>query len=51
MIRAIRVLGFTSEVPGFSRMDGVPEIIPEGEGCRFEMRETITLAKANSVVD
>ena len=46
-----RVFGFTSEAPGFSRVDGVWELVPEGEGCRFEMRETITLAKPNPVAD
>jgi uncharacterized protein YndB with AHSA1/START domain len=46
-----RVYGFVSEAPGFSRVDGVWELVPEDRGCRFEMRETITLAKPNRVVD
>ncbi|MDY6876231.1 MAG: hypothetical protein SWK90_08540 [Chloroflexota bacterium] len=45
------LFAFTSEASGFSRVDGVWELIPEGEGCRFEMRETITLAKPNPVID
>jgi len=46
-----RIFGFVSEAPGFSRVDGVWKITPEGEGCRFEMRETITLADPNPVAD
>jgi hypothetical protein len=46
-----RAYGFVSESPGFSRVDGIWEITPEGDGCRLEMRETITLANPNLVVD
>jgi ribosome-associated toxin RatA of RatAB toxin-antitoxin module len=46
-----RIYGFVSESPGFSRVDGVWEIMPEGDGCRFEMRETITLASPNPVAN
>ena len=46
-----RIYGFVSESPGFSRVDGVWEITPEGDGCRFEMRETITLASPNPVAN
>ena len=46
-----RLFVFMSEAPGFSRVDGVWELVPEGKGCRFEMRETVTLARSNPVVD
>lgn len=46
-----KVYGFTSEVLGFSRVDGVWEITPQNDGCQFEMRETITLANPNPVAD
>jgi hypothetical protein len=46
-----RIYGFVSESPGFSRVDGVWEIMPAGNGCRFEMRETITLANPNLVAN
>jgi uncharacterized protein YndB with AHSA1/START domain len=36
-----RLGAFTSEAPGFSRVEGVCELVPEGEGCRFTMRESI----------
>ena len=42
---------FTSEVPGFSRIEGVWDLVPEGEGCRFTMREEINVQKANWLVD
>jgi uncharacterized protein YndB with AHSA1/START domain len=46
-----RIYGFVSEASGFSHVDGVWELVPEDSGCRFEMRETITLAKPNPVAN
>jgi len=46
-----RTYGFVSEAPGFSRVEGIWELAPEGRGCRFEMRETISLAEANRVAE
>jgi hypothetical protein len=46
-----RIYGFVSEAPGFSRVEGVWELVPEGRGCRFEMRETISLAKSSPLLD
>lgn len=46
-----RVFGFTSETLGFSRVEGEWEVAPEGAGCRFTMREKITVQKANWLVD
>jgi uncharacterized protein YndB with AHSA1/START domain len=37
-----RVYGFTSEAPGFSRVDGEWVLAPEGAGCRFTLREQIS---------
>jgi len=37
-----RLFGFTSEAPGFSCVEGGWELVPEGNGCRLAMRETIT---------
>jgi uncharacterized protein YndB with AHSA1/START domain len=46
-----RLFAFTSEAPGFSRLEGVWEIVPEGEGCRFTMREQINVQNINPFVD
>jgi len=46
-----RRFDFTAEAPGFSRLQGEWELIPEGEGCRFTMREQINVQKVNWLVD
>jgi uncharacterized protein YndB with AHSA1/START domain len=46
-----RLFAFTSEAPGFSHIVGVWELVPEGEGCRFTMREQINVQNANPLVD
>ena len=46
-----RRFDFTAEVPGFSRLQAEWELVPEGEGCRFTMREQINVQKANWLVD
>lgn len=46
-----RCYSFECEAPGFSFMEGEWEIIPEGQGCRFEMRETINVLNANPIID
>ena len=46
-----RLFAFTSEAPGFSRIQGVWELVPEGEGCRFTMREAINVQNVNPPVD
>jgi len=45
------LFAFTSEATGFSHIDGVWELVPEGEGCRFTMRETINVQNVNPLVD
>ena len=46
-----RCFAFTCEAPGFSRLRGEWKLVPEGEGCRFTMREEINVQKANWLVD
>jgi hypothetical protein len=41
---------FTAEAPGFCRVDAEWELVPEGEGCRFTMREQIN-TQAPALVD
>ncbi|MGD2148338.1 MAG: SRPBCC family protein [Anaerolineae bacterium] len=36
-----RLDAFTSEAPGFSHVEGVWELVPEGDGCRLTVRESI----------
>jgi len=45
------LFAFMSEAPGFSHIEGVWELVPEGEGCRFTMRETINVQNVNPLVD
>lgn len=45
-----RLFAFMSEAPGFSHIDGVWELVPEGKGCRFTMRETINVQNVNPFV-
>ncbi len=46
-----RRFDFTAEAPGFSRLQAEWTLVPEGEGCRFTMREQINVQKANWLVD
>ena len=46
-----RRFDFTAEASGFSRLQAKWTLVPEGEGCRFTMREEINVQKANWLVD
>lgn len=46
-----RLFAFKCEASGFSRLQAEWELVPEGEGCRFTMREQIDVQKANWLVD
>ena len=46
-----RRFDFTAEAPSFSRLQAKWTLVPEGEGCRFTMREQINVQKANWLVD
>lgn len=46
-----RRFDFTAEAPGFSRLQAEWELVPEGEGCRFTMREQIHVLNVNPLVD
>ena len=46
-----RCFDFTAEAPGFSRLQAEWTLVPEGEGCRFTMREQINVQNVNWLVD
>lgn len=46
-----RCFAFTCEAPGFSRLQAEWELVPEGDGCRFTMREQINVQNVNPLVD
>lgn len=45
-----RRFDFTADAPGFSKLRAEWELVPEGEGCRFTMREQINV-RAGWLVD
>ena len=46
-----RRFAFLCEAPGISHLQAEWEIVPEGEGCRFTMREEINVQNADWLVD
>ena len=46
-----RCFDFTAEASGFSRLQAEWQLVLEGEGCWFIMREQINVQKANWLVD
>lgn len=46
-----RRFAFTGESPGFASVQAEYEIVPEGEGCRFVIRETVNVSGINPLVE
>jgi len=46
-----RRFAFAGESPGFASVQAEYEIVPEGEGCRFVIRETVNVSGINPLVD